>query len=327
MHFLRTLHIASRKTWKTLFSHTFCGTSCKKLNRRCYLAFLAKFVQSVSRNLKKNIVFSHFSRNLAQKAQKTLFSHNLRTLCIVPRKTWKSTVFSHILLNVVQDDQRTLIFAFSAKNVQSVSKDVEKHGFLTLFAERRAKSSKTVFFAFLLRTLYKVTWRTWKNIVFTQIVSKNEKKYSYLTVFVGRRAKSSKNHVFSFFFAIFVQNVSKNVKKALFSHIFCGTSCKKLKKRCFSHFLRTLHKVSRKTWKTQFSATFCETLCKKLKKPCFFAFFANFVQSASKNVKKHCFLTLFVGRRAKSSKNHVFSLFFCELCTKCLEKREKNTVF
>ena len=162
---------------------------------------------------KKNIVFSHFSRNLAQKAQKTLFSHDLRTLCIVPRKTWKNNVFSHILLNVAQDDQRTLIFAFSAKNVQSVSKDVEKHGFLTLFAECRAKSLKTVFFAFLLRTLYKESWRTWKNIVFTHFLRnvaqkvrktlffcifgqfrmnclEKREKHCFLTLFVGRRAKS-----------------------------------------------------------------------------------------------------------------------------------------
>ena len=65
---------------------------------------------------------------------------------------------------------------------------------------------------------------------------------------------------------------------------------------------------------------------RKAQKTPFFAFSVIFVQSVSKDVKKHCFLILFVEGRAKSLINAVFRIF-CELCTKCLEKRKKNTIF
>ena len=261
---------------------------------------------------KKNIVFSHFSRNLAQKAQKTLFSHDLRTLCIVPRKTWKSNVFSHILLNVVQDDQRTLIFAFSAKTVQSVSKDVEKHGFLTLFANVALKAQKRCFLhlcelctkclekrenILLSHTFCGTSCKKLQKpcflvffAVFVQNVSKNvKKKHCFLTFFVGRRAKSSKNAVFRIFCELCTKCLEKREKHS-FLTLFVRRLCKKLNKPCFSHFLWNLYKVLRKTWKNTVFSHFLWDVVQKAQKTLFFR-------------------------------------FFCELCTKCLEKREKNTVF
>ena len=125
-----------------------------------------------------------------------------------------------------------------------------------------------------MRTLYKVSRKTWKNTVF-----------SHFLMNVAQKAQKT------LFFRIFCELCTKCLEKrekTLFSHTFWWTSRKKLKKQLFyPHFLRTLYKVSRKTW------------------------------------KKHCFLTLFDERRAKSSKNAVFRIFR-ELCTKCLEKREKT---
>ena len=37
-----------KKRGKTLFSHTFCGSSCKKLQKSSFYAFLVNLVQSVS---------------------------------------------------------------------------------------------------------------------------------------------------------------------------------------------------------------------------------------------------------------------------------------
>ena len=186
---MRTLFKVSRKTWKnTVFSHFFRNVE-QKAQKTLFFAFSANFVQSVPKNKreKKNIVFWHFFRNVAQKKPK-----------------------------------KRCFFAFLANFVQSVSKNVKKHCFLTLFAKRRIKSSKYADFSHFLRTLYKVSWKTWKNTV--------------LSYFLHNVAQK-KNAVFFTFFANFVQSVSKNGKKTLFSHTFCGPSRKKLKKRSFFAFL------------------------------------------------------------------------------------------
>ena len=138
------------------------------------------------------------------------------------------------------------------------------------------------------------------------------KKHCFLTLFGEHNAESSKNAVF------------RKREKTVFCHTFWETSRKKLKKRhFFAFFANFVQSVSKNVKKTLFPHTFWGTSRKKLKKRCFSAFFVNFVQSVSKNVKKHCFLTVFGERRAKSSKNAVFRIF-CELCSKCLEKREKT---
>ena len=46
-----------------------------------------------------------------------------------------------------------------------------------------------------------------------------------------------------------------------------------------------------------------------------------------KTGRKHCFLTLIVGQRTKNLEKTLFFRVFCELCKKCLEKREKTAVF
>ena len=87
----------------------------------------------------------------------------------------------------MQKAQKTLFFPFLANFVQSVSKNVEKHCFVTLFVGTHAKSSKhTVFFLCIFAN-------------FVQSSSKNVKKHCFLTLFVGRHAKSSKHAFFSQF--------------------------------------------------------------------------------------------------------------------------------
>ena len=103
-------------------------------------------------------------------------------------------------------------------------KNVKKHCFLTLFAKRRAKSSKIA----VLRIFCELC---------IKCLEKRE-KHCFLTLFAERRAKSSKNAVFRFFCELCTKCFEKRGKK-VFSYIFRGKPRKKLKKRCFLHFLRT----------------------------------------------------------------------------------------
>ena len=226
----------SRKTWKQCFLTLFAERRAKSSKNAVFFAFFAKFVQSVSKNVKK--LFSHdfcwaLRKNLKKRCFFRIFCE-LRTKCLEKRE---KTLFPHT------------------------------------FGKRRAKRSKNAVFCIFCETLNKVSRNTWK-------------KHCFLTL---------------------LENVVQKGQKKLF-FIFFG----KLWTVCL-----------RKRENTLFSHTFWETSRKKLKKT---PFFANFVQSVSKNVKKHCILTLFGERRAKSSKNAVFRIF-CELCSKCLEKREKTLYF
>ena len=287
--FANFLQSVSKNVKKTLFSHTFCGTSCKKLKKpsffRIFLRTLYKvsrktwkkhcfFILFVGRRAKssKNPVFFRifcelctkclekrekpcfltvFVGRRAKSSKKRSFSHFLRTLYKVTRKTWKNTVFSQFLRDVVLKAHKTLFFAFFANFLQSASKNVKiilsSHFF---FRGASCKKLKKPCYVAFLWNLYKVPRKTWKNTVFSH----------FLWDVVQKAQK---------FFRIFCKLCTKCLKKrekTLFSHTFCGKSCKKHKKRCFSHFLQNLYKMSRKT------------------------------------LKKHCFLTFFVGRLAKSSK-------------------------
>ena len=231
-----------RKRENTLFSNTFWKTSRKKLKKNAiFCEFCTKCLEKREKTL-----FSHTFRGTSRKKlKKRCFSHFLRILFKLSRNTWKNTVFSQFLLNVAQKAQKPLFFAFFAKlwaNL-SVSDNVKKHCFLTLFGERRAKSSKNDIFSRFLRTLYKVSRKTLKKTLFSH-------------TFWGTSRKKLKKRCFSAFFANFVQSASKNVKNTVFSHLLLNVTQKAQKTLFFSHFLRILCKASRKTWKTLFSHTF-----------------------------------------------------------------------
>ena len=65
-------------------------------------------------------------------------------------------------------------------------------------------------------------------------------------------------------------------------------------------------------------------VAQKSQKTLFFDFFANIVQSVSKNVKKNTVFPQFSRNLAQKVKKNAVFRIFCELCTKCLEKREKT---
>ena len=129
-----------RKREKTLFCHTFLGNCRAKNSKTPFFSHFLRTLYKVSRKAWKNTVFSQFLLNVAQKAKKPLL---FRIFCVtlnkVSQQTWINTVSSHFLGNVAQKAQKTF-FAFFANFVKSVSKNVKKHCFLTLFAECRANS-------------------------------------------------------------------------------------------------------------------------------------------------------------------------------------------
>ena len=144
-----------------------------------------------------------------------------------------------------------------------------------------------------MRTLYKVSRKKWKTLLFVEhrrrnIVQKVQKTL-FTCILCELCTKSQKKHeqntVFSDFFGNVVQIAQKNT--------------------VFLHFMRTLYELSQKSQKTVFSHVL-RNIVQKVQKTPFFAFYANFVQSVTKNVKKQCFLTRFAERRAKCSKEAVF---------------------
>ena len=199
---------------------------------------------------------------------------------------------------------------------------MKKHCFLTLFAERRAKSSKYADFSHFLRTLYKVTWKTWKNTALSYFLHNIAQKNAVLSLFLRTLYKVSlkkreKNNVFShflrpvaqkaqktFFFRISFELCTKCLvkrEKTLFSNTFCGTSQEKVKKLSY---LTLFAEPRPKCSKTLFFNIFCE-LCTKC------------LEKRERTLFSH---TLCITSRKKT----LFLNFICELCTKCLEKREKT---
>ena len=127
-----------RKREKTLFCHTFWGTSRKKLKNAIVFRIFCELCTKCLEKREK----TQFSHNFCWMSRKKLknrcfsaYFAKLWTKCL--SKTWINTVSSHFLGNVAQKAQKTLFFAFFANFVQSVSKNVKKHCFLTLFAECR----------------------------------------------------------------------------------------------------------------------------------------------------------------------------------------------
>ena len=118
------------KSEKTQFSHTFRGTTTK-----------------ISKTLFFNI-FCELCTKCLEKRERTLFSH---TLCITSRK-------------------KTLFLNFFCELCTKCLEKREKTRFFTLFAERRVKSSKNAVFSYSMRTLYKVSRKTWKNTVFSHFL-------------------------------------------------------------------------------------------------------------------------------------------------------------
>ena len=137
---------------------------------------------------------------------------------------------------------------------------MEKHWFFTLFARHRVKKAQKRCFFALLRILYKVSRKTWKNTVFT---------------FCGLSRTNLKKTLFSAFYENFVQSVSKDVKKHCFLTLFCRTSRKKLKKCCFSAFLKNFVGTNclEEHEKTLFSLIFFSECCEKSSKNSVFRIF------------------------------------------------------
>ena len=85
--------VSKKNKKKTLFFYTLCGTSGKKLDKRRFSHFVLSLYK-VSQKV-KNTVFSHNSRKLAQKVQKTLcfpIFCEFRKKCLEKRE---ETLFSH----------------------------------------------------------------------------------------------------------------------------------------------------------------------------------------------------------------------------------------
>ena len=94
-------------------------------------------------------------------------------------------------------------------------------------------------------------------------------------------------------------------------------------------FCELCTKCSRKTWKkTLFSHTYLRDVVQKAQKNAVFShFLRNFVQSVSKNVRENTVFSHFLWNVVQNAHKNFVLWIFCELCAKCLEKREKKTLF
>ena len=152
---------------------------------------------------------------------------------------------------------------------------------------------------------------------------KRREKHRFLTLFCRTSRKKLKKRCFSEFLANFVQSVSINVEKTLFTKLFCRTSRKKLKKRCFFRIFCKLfkYKLSRRTWKnTVFSHIFRWMSRKKLEERCF-SHFCELCTKCLEKREKTLFYHTFCETSLKNIKKTLFLRMFRHLCTKCLEKR------
>ena len=184
---MRTLYKASRKTWKTLFFHTFSERHANN-SKIAVFRILWELCTEGLENVKNTVLCTLFEEHRIQTAQKCCF------------------------------------FAFT--------KEAKKHCFLTLFAESRAKRSRNAFFLHFMRTLYKVTRKTWKTLflilfcgtscrklknVFLQFmrtlykVSRKTWKNTVFSLFLRNVVQKAQKSCFLAFYAIFVQSVTKNV--------------------------------------------------------------------------------------------------------------------
>ena len=156
--FANFVQSASKNIEKTLFSHTFCGTSRNKFEERCFFAFLANFVQSVLKNRKKHCFLTLFVSLCTKFAKNEKKQRFLSTKCLEKRE---KTLFSHTFCATsCKKLKKRCFFAFFANFVQSAPNNVKKHCFLSLFVRSRAKSLKNAVFSHFLRTLYKVSRKT-----------------------------------------------------------------------------------------------------------------------------------------------------------------------
>ena len=337
------------KREKTLFSHTFCRTSCKKFKKRCFIVIFANFVQSVSKTW-KNSVFLHFLRDVVLKAQKTCFfcfSPILQALYKVSQKTWKKHFFLTLFAGRRAKSSEEAVFRIFCELCTKCLEKREKTLFSHTFCGTSCKNLKKRCFSHFMRTLYKVSRKTWKTTVFSHFlqdfVQKAQKtllfrlfcelctkclenvKKLFSHTFCGTSCKKLKNRCFFAIFANFVKSVSKNVKETLFSPTFCGTSCKNLKKRCFSHFTRTLYKLSLKTWKNTVFSHFLQDFVQKAQKTLLFRLFCELCTKCLENVKK-LFSHTFCGTSCKKLKNRCFFAIFANF-VKSVSKNVKETLF
>ena len=207
--------------------------------KHCIFTFFANFVK-VSKKRGKTLIFHTFRETSCKKAQKRCFFALLRILYKVSRKTWKNTVFTFCGLSRT-NLKKTLFFAFYENFVQSVSKDVKRHCFLTLICRTSRKNLKKMLFFRIFEKLckYKLSRRTWKNTFFSHIfLGMSRKKHKELcfshflrtlykiaritwknTVFphfLWDVAQKSQKTLFFTFFANFIQSVAKDVKNTVF---------------------------------------------------------------------------------------------------------------
>ena len=88
------------------------------------------------------------------------------TLYKVSRKTGKNTVFSHFSWDVMQNAQETLFFRIFANFVQCAPKNGKRTLFSHTFCGTSCKMLKKRRFSHFLRTLYKVLRKTGKEHCF-----------------------------------------------------------------------------------------------------------------------------------------------------------------
>ena len=113
--------------------------------------------------------FSLFAR-LVQKARKTVFFEFFTNFLQSVLKKMKKRCFLTLFAGHWARSSKNSFFAFFANFLQSVLKNAKKRYFLTLFAGHRAESSKNAVVSHILRTLYKVSRKTWKNTVFSHFL-------------------------------------------------------------------------------------------------------------------------------------------------------------
>ena len=299
--FMRTLYKMSRKTRKNyMLSNTFCGTSCKTSSKkRCFFVFFffANFVQNVSKNVKKTHVVSHFLWDVVQKAI-------------------KKRCFSHFLQKLW---------------TKCLEKREKTQFYWHFLWERCAKSSENTvcFFAFFANFVQSVTWKTWKKI-------------TVISHFLWeRRCKKLKKRMFFAFFANYVQSLLKNMKKHWNNMI--KQHDKNVKKHCFlplfvwrrrvksfknaviSLFLRTLYKVSRETWKknTVFSH-FLRDRRAKCSKNAVYSHFLRTLHKVPRKTWKNTVFSHFLRYVAQKARKMLFFRIFGQFRMNCLEKRGKT---
>ena len=155
----------SRNTWKkTLFSHFFCGTSCKKLKiNAVFFCIFCELCTKCLEKREKNCFLERFVEHREKVQKCSLFTFYAIFVQIVSKNV-KKHCFLNLLWNVTKKLKKHCFFRIFSKFYHKASRKTWKTLFSKTFSGRsRKKFKKTLFFAFLANFL-RMSRKMWKTV-------------------------------------------------------------------------------------------------------------------------------------------------------------------